>query len=241
MKKFFKLLCLCCTFVFLSNGFVFAFNNESKNNNFTICIDPGHQNKGDSKLEPVDPNNSAMKPRVSSGTAGVGTKIPEYKINLEAALILKDILSDKDYNIIMTREINEINISNIERAKIANDANADMTIRIHCDSINNSGKTGASILIPSKDGKFTGAIYEKSNEYAKALKENLENSGVKVNGIFERKDITGFNWSKVPVVILEMGFMSNWNEDKMLADSNYQRKLMEAVAAALEDYKNKMQ
>ena len=158
-------------------------------NNFIICIDPGHQGKGDPRCEAVSPNSNNMKPRVSSGTAGVATKNPEHVINLEAALILKDLLIKNGYTVIMTRESADVNISNIERAQIANNANADLTIRIHCDSINDSGKTGAVILVPDKTGEFTKQIYKNSNKYAEILKKKLEENNVKVNGIFERKDI----------------------------------------------------
>ena len=63
---------------------------------------------------------------------------------------------------------------------------------------------------------------------------------IKVNGVFERKDITGFNWSKVPVVILEMGFMSNYTEDTMLSNPDYQKKLMNCVSEAIDEYQNVM-
>lgn len=201
-----------------------------------ICIDPGHQAKGDPKGEPIAPGSSSKKARVASGTAGIGTKKPEYAVNLEAALLLKKMLQDKGYQVVMTREVNEINVSNVERAQIANEANAKMTIRLHCDSINNSGKCGAVLIVPSKTGKYTAGIYPESYRYALCLKKELEQQGVKVNGIFERSDMTGFNWSKVPVVIFEMGFMSNWSEDRMLCDASYQKKLMTAVVSALDAY-----
>ena len=54
--------------------------------------------------------------------------------------------------------------------------------------------------------------------------------------MFERNDITGFNWSRVPVVILEMGFMSNYNEDQMLSDPTYQKLLMRCVAESIDKY-----
>lgn len=70
-----------------------AYTNIKKNeDDFIVCIDPGHQGKGDSRGEPVAPNSSNTKPRVSSGTAGVATKNPEHVINLEASLILKELL-----------------------------------------------------------------------------------------------------------------------------------------------------
>ncbi|MBB6716131.1 N-acetylmuramoyl-L-alanine amidase family protein [Clostridium gasigenes] len=208
------------------------------NKNFTICIDPGHQEKGDSKTEPIAPGSGQRKARVSSGTAGVATKRAEYIVNLEASIILKEILENKGYTVVMTRDSHDVKISNAERAEVANKCSADLAIRIHCDSLNDSGKTGATILVPSKNGKETKCIFEASNKYGKILEKTLKTSGIKVNGVFERSDITGFNWSQVPVVIFEMGFMSNWNEDKMLSDPVYQKKLMEAVAKSIDEYKN---
>lgn len=236
-SKLYVLVLVLAMSLMLTSNIVYGKLYMHDDKKFVVCIDPGHQEKGDNKLEPIAPGSSQKKPRVSSGTAGVATKNPEYVINLEASLILKDILEDNGYEVVMTRETHDVNISNAERAEVSNNANADMTIRIHCDSLTNQGKTGASILIPSNNGKYTSNIYEKSNEYGNILKEVLVESGVKVNGVFERNDITGFNWSKVPVVIFEMGFMSNWNEDKMLNDKNYQRKLMESVKNALDIYK----
>ncbi len=204
---------------------------------FVVCIDPGHQAKGNSQLEPVAPGASQKKAKVSSGTAGVGTKKAEHVVNLEASKKLASLLKAAGYEVIMTRDVAEVDISNAERAQLANNAHADMTIRIHCDSVANGGKTGATLLVPSKSSKYTQTIYPESFAFATCLQQQLEADGVKVNGIFERDDMTGFNWSQVPVVIFEMGFMSNWNEDQMLSDATYQQKLMQAVVCALETYR----
>lgn len=233
MKKLKKVIVLGIVCLLALNYFVSAYAEE----NFIVCIDPGHQAKGDPKGEPIAPGSSQKKARVASGTTGVATKKPEYVVNREAALILKRLLEEKGYKVVMTREVDEVNVSNVERAKIANDAKADMTIRLHCDSINNGGKTGAVLIVPSKTGRHTQAIYEPSYQFAKCLEKSLKASGVKVNGVFERGDMTGFNWSKVPVIIFEMGFMSNWNEDQMLSDASYQTKLMTAIITALEVYR----
>ena len=148
--------------------------NIKSNSEYTICIDPGHQEKGDPNLEPVAPGSSSKKARVSSGATGVATKKPEYKLNLEASIVLKHILENKGYNVLMTRDRHDVNISNAERAILANDKNADMVIRVHADSLDNSGKTGASILIPQKDGQYTSRIFEESNNCALNIKDELE-------------------------------------------------------------------
>lgn len=221
------------------SGFIIEPEEEVKENTakkMIICIDPGHQAERDSRGEPVSPGSGSLKARVSAGTVGVATKNPEYKVNLEAALILKEMLDEDKYDVVMTRETNEVNISNIERAKLANKANADITVRIHCDSVLDGSKTGATILIPSRKCINACNIYEDSSSFANILKEKLKGENIKVNGVFERADITGFNWSEVPVVILEMGFMSNYEEDRMLGDSEYQKKLMECVKSAIEEF-----
>lgn len=215
-----------------------SYSKEDKNvnNQYTICIDPGHQEKGNPNLEPVGPGSGYQKAKVSSGATGIATKKPEYKLNLEASIILKHIMENKGFNVVMTREKHDVDISNAQRAILANEKNADMVIRIHADSIDNGGKTGASILIPQKDGKYTSKIFEESNNCALKIKELLEKENIKVNGIFERNDLTGFNWSKVPVVLIEMGFLSNYNEDLMMSNPEYQRKMMQSIADAVEIY-----
>lgn len=223
-------------------NFVSSLNIVTVNQNekHIICIDPGHQLKGDSNTEQIAPNSGSYKIRVSSGTAGVATKKPEYELNLEASLKLKHILESRGYKVLMTRETHDVNISNKERAIFANENNADMVVRIHADGSNNSGVTGASILIPSQNGQYTSAIFNDSSECAKYVNQNMQNNGFKVNGIFERSDLTGFNWSRVPVVLVEMGFMSNYTEDQNMASPKYQEKMMKCIADGLDQYfKNK--
>ena len=65
------------------------------------------------------------------------------------------------------------------------------------------------------------------------------NDGFKVNNIYERSDLTGFNWSEVPAVLVEMGFMSNPQEDKKMADKSYQEKMMDSISVAVQSYFNK--
>ena len=175
---------------FVSNLNIVTTNQNEK---YTICIDPGHQLKGDSNTEQIAPDSGSYKIRVSSGTSGVATKKPEYELNLEASLKLKHILESRGYKVLMTRESHDVNISNKERAIFANQNNADMVVRIHADGSNDSGITGACILIPSKDGQYTSSIFDDSFECAKYVNQNMQNKGFKVNGIFERSDLTGFN------------------------------------------------
>lgn len=209
---------------------------EQKVEKYLICIDPGHQEKGDWKTELVGPQASYSKARVSSGTVGISTKKPEYVLNLEASEALKHILISKGFDVIMTREKHDVNISNMERAIFANEKNADMVIRIHADGSEDTSITGASILIPSQNSKYTSTIFKPSYQCANLIRNKMDSRGFKVNGVFERDDLTGFNWSKVPVVLVEMGFMSNYNEDEMMSNPKYQGKMMQSIADGVEEY-----
>ena len=209
---------------------------ENKNQQYIICIDPGHQTKGDMSEEPVGPGSSETKFKVSWGTQGVSTNIPEYELNLQASKILKKYLEDMGFKVIMTRETNDVNITNSERAIFANENNANLVIRIHADGSDDSSVTGASLHIPASNGKYTSKIYKESNKCAQIMFSDMKEAGFKVNNIYERSDLTGFNWSEVPAVLVEMGFMSNPEEDEKMAQKSYQEKMMKAIAEATQTY-----
>ncbi len=207
-----------------------------KNDQYIICIDPGHQTKGDMSEEPIGPGSSEKKFKVSWGTQGVATNIPEYELTLSASKILKGYLEEMGFKVIMTRETNDVNITNSERATFANENNADLVIRIHADGSEDSSVTGASLHIPAQDGQYTSKIYPESNKCAKDIFKIMTNDGFKVNNIYQRSDLTGFNWSEVPAVLVEMGFMSNPEEDRKMAETSYQEKMMKSVAEGAQTY-----
>lgn len=202
-----------------------------------ICIDPGHQLEGDYTTEPIGPNSDIEKPKVSNGAIGIDTKKPEYELNLEVSLKLRDRLEAEGFVVILTREIHDVNISNTERAKIANKNASDIFIRIHADQRGSSEYNGISVLCPSKGNKYTTEIYDDSNQLAHAMLESLLSETEATDmGISYRDDISGFNWSEVPVVLIEMGFMSNPIEDKKMSTEAYQNKLVDGMVNGILEY-----
>ncbi len=221
------------------NGQAKESSNESISNisyklkNNIIVIDPGHANKADLEKEPEAPNSSKLKYKQTGGADGVVTKIPEYKINMQVAQKLKIKLEEKGYTVIMTKTDNNKTMSNIERAKVGNEANAGLVIRIHADSADNSSTKGASMLVPGKN-EYTKEFYDESKLFGKVILNTLTNEvGMKNRGVIERDDITGFNWSTVPVVLVEMGFLSNSDEDKLLSSNDYQEKIADALTKGI--------
>ncbi|RUT33404.1 N-acetylmuramoyl-L-alanine amidase [Paenibacillus zeisoli] len=207
---------------------------------YVICIDPGHQLKGNNQKEPIGPGASEKKPKVSSGTLGVATKKPEYVLNLEISLKLKKELEKRGYKVVMTREKHNVNLSNKDRSDIANKAKADLFIRIHADGDTSPKTEGFSVLYPAQGNKYTKAIYAKSKLASEDIQQEMKSATkAKSKGVVPRSDLTGFNWSKVPVTLVEVGFMTSPSEDKRLSTSAYQDKLTAGIAGGVDKYFHK--
>lgn len=204
---------------------------------FVIAIDPGHQRKGNYDKEPNGPGSDTMKAKVSSGTQGVSTGIPEYELNLAVSLYLKEELLARGYEVIMIRETHDVDISNVERAQIANEAEADAFIRVHADGSENASAKGVMTICQTPENPYNSEWYEESRKLSElVLEEVVEETGAKKRKVWETDTMTGINWTKVPTTILEMGFMSNPEEDKLLATEEYRRKIAVGVANAIDRY-----
>ncbi len=204
---------------------------------FLVVIDPGHQRKGNYEKEPNGPGSDTMKAKVSSGTWGVSTGIAEYELNLVVSLYLKEELLARGYEVIMTRETHDIDISNVERAQIANEAGADAFIRVHANSSDNALVEGVMTICQTPKNPYNSEWYEESRRLSELVLEAvLEETGAKKRRVWETDTMTGINWTTVPTTILEMGYMSNPAEDELLADEEYRRKIAVGVADAIDSY-----
>lgn len=201
-----------------------------------VAIDAGHQAKGDSSLEPIGPGAAEKKPRVTSGTAGVATRVPESEITLAVALKLRDQLQARGVTVVMVRTTQDVNISNSERAQVANEAGADLVIRLHCDGSEDRARTGLSTLVPGRN-QWTGPIVAESAVAGRSVHAAvIDATGAVDRGVVQRTDLSGFNWSKVPSVLVEMGFMSNAAEDRRLSTAAYQESLARGMADGAVSY-----
>ena len=208
---------------------------EIKKNNKVIVIDPGHGGKTSSATEKISPDSNTMKPKNVSGATGIKSRTPEHVIALQVSMKLKELLEKKGYTVIMTRTSDKETISNIERAEVGNKNNADLVVRVHADSSPNNSVEGASMLVPGEVG-YAKSIAKTSRKYGEIIFQALlEEVKMKSRGIVTRKDLTGFNWSRVPVVLIEMGFLSNPEEDKLLNSSDYQNKIALGLTKGIDE------
>jgi N-acetylmuramoyl-L-alanine amidase len=202
-----------------------------------VVIDPGHQARANNGLEPVGPGSSEKKAKVSSGTAGVATGIPESELVLTLGLKLRDSLKTHGIKVVMTRTSQDVDLTNIARAQIANEAHADLFVRIHADGADSSSTNGIHVLYPAITKGWTDDIASASKKAASiALRQLIAATGAKDRGLDARSDMTGFNWSDVPVIIPEVGFMTNAAEDRALATSAYQDKIVKGLTQAILEF-----
>ncbi|MED1507059.1 N-acetylmuramoyl-L-alanine amidase [Bacillus proteolyticus] len=212
--------------------------SKEKQEKFLVVIDPGHQQKANLNLEPIGPGATTQKYKVTDGTTGVVTNKREAVLVLEMAFILKEKLEAKGMQVLMTRTSHEVDISNKERATFANDHKANLFLRLHADGSENPNQSGFAVLTPAEGSPFTKEIYAESLQISQTIVNKMrENNQVKVNGIKFRDDLSGFNWAKVPGVLLELGFMSNPEEDKKLSDPQYVNSLLQSVTDSVDEYR----
>ncbi len=202
-----------------------------------VALDPGHTGVVASGTEPIGPGSKTMKAKDAAGTSGVVTKIPEHKLTLSLAKKMKKLLEARGYKVVMTRTNSKKALSCISRAKIATKAKADIYVRIHADGIDNQSVSGASALYPTKSNPYVGKLSKKSKKLSACILNAMcKKTKAKNRGLSPRDDLSGSNWAKMPVTLIEVGFMTNPAEDRKMATDKYRNKLAQGMVEGIDDY-----
>lgn len=217
-----------------------VFSGQSAvSNGYVIGVDPGHQSASVdmSATEPNGPGSSVMKAKASTGTTGSYSGLPEYQLNLDVSMKLKSILEERGYQVVMTRTDNETAISNAERAQLVASRGADIYVRIHANGDDTHTVSGALTMSPSQNNPYVAHLYEDSNRLSQCIIDAYcSATGFADLGVQYYDDMTGINWSTVPVTILEMGFMTYESDDLQMADPAFQETMAAGIADGIDDY-----
>lgn len=206
-------------------------------NGITIAIDAGHQAKGNSEKEPAGPGSTTMKEKVATGTEGVSTGLAEYELTLAVSKRLQRILKERGYQVVMIRESNDVNISNAERAKLANQSGASAFVRVHANSVDSATVSGVLSMCQTEGNPYNGELHGKSYSLSRKVTDGISAAtGFKNRGVQETDSMSGINWCEIPVTIVEMGFMSNPKEDELMATEEYQEKIAAGIADGIDSY-----
>ena len=205
-----------------------------------VCLDPGHQMKANTEQEEIAEGSGKTASKMSStGAISVYDYTNEFQWNMCVADLIKDELRARGYTVIMTRESNEVDVSNKERALIANEANAEILVGIQTDAFDDQSVKGMYAQIPASDNPY---VDPENITKSETLADKILTSVTTATGARKRayqygnNEITMINWAKMPVCIMQFGYMTNYEEAEKLADETYQKLIVTSVCDGIDAY-----
>lgn len=184
-----------------------------------ICVDPGHGTAPAVAVqqEPIAPGSSIFKVKDGGGAPG------EAAVVLAIARRTKGELERRGLRVVMTRTGPGYRGGNVDRARFCNRRRAALMLRIHADGSSDASRRGVATLYPPNRPPSLRAARIVQGAMVRA-------TGAPDLGLVARRDLTGFNWARVPVVLVETGFVTNPVERLLLHAPAYQTRLARGLA-----------
>ena len=211
-------------------------SSSSASNGITVCIDPGHSGVVASGYVPLGPGSSDMKLADTSGTRGRFSGVAEYVLTMQIANQLRTELEARGYNVIMTRTDNSTPVDCVTRAQIGNNG-ADIMVRLHFDGLDNSSVSGAHSIVIAPNNPWNPQTYAGSARLGRCIIDSYcSATGIRNRGVSEQNNMTGNNWSTIPCVLLEMGFMTNQHDDLYMTNPANHSAMVNGIANGIDAY-----
>ena len=202
-----------------------------------IVLDPGHAAVMSGKTEPIGPGATELKAADSMGTAGVASGLKEYELTLMMCFRLQNELELRGYDVVLTRDRHDLSLTCIERAEVANSAGADLFLRVHADGSESSSANGAMTICITPSSPYHPELYGNSKILSDCILEKFCSiTGARNRGVWETDTMTGNNWAEVPTTLIELGFMTNPNEDALMATEDYQILMTQGISNGIDRY-----
>ncbi len=201
----------------------------------TVCVDPGHQGVAIGLKEPMGPGLSGTHHTTNGQAQGTVTRRMESVVVLEIGLKLRNALLEEGADVVMTRVDQNTPVSNVRRAEIAGEGHADLFIRLHCDNTANKNKRGIHVFVPLSSTYAKKVADAKTyRTYGEALFNAMsEATGVTKGGVTQNNSYVANNWATMPTFLVELGYMSNKDDDLMLSTEEYQTKVIQGMVNGL--------
>lgn len=193
-----------------------------------VGIDPDGQIAPNALPEYLAPNSKVLTAKMNERNFGVNSKTPDYTINLSVAGILKKTLEEEGASVLLTRESSEIDLSNRERAELLSKAHCDVLVRLSCTSSDNPMTKGVEIQVSrfSQDEQTAAFAAEVLSNISKA-------AGLESIGVSPVSENTFLNWAEGIAVSVELGYLTNSGDEKILLSDVSQLQIAVAIKEAV--------
>lgn len=210
---------------------------ETGSNGYLVVLDPGHSSKVSGNTEPLYPGSSEMKAADAIGTHGDASGLMEYQLVLTVCEKAAAALEAEGYEVLLTRTDSDHTISCAERAQIANNAGADAYIRVHANGVDDTSVAGAMTICVTENNPNPAVDYADSARLSEVLlDEYIAATGRRKEYVWYTDTMTGNNWAEVPTTLLEMGYMTNADEDLWMASEAGQQQIVTGIVNGLNAY-----
>ncbi len=187
------------------------------------------------KLIVIDPGHGALQSWGSDPGAIGPTGLRERDVNRSISLQLGNILLNEGYTVIYTRE-SDTGLTLEDRASVASISGAELLVSIHANASTDRSMAGTMTFYHAPWGTDQEKQISDRKMLAGFIQDELFNRLQRENKGIRDANFSVLRNCPVPAALVEIAFISNPEEEKLLADPTFQRRAAEAIALGIKRY-----